>query len=44
MMDNIVKRVESKLENTLESGLAKTSGIVDGLVANQKGLQMATRL
>ena len=42
MMDNIAKRVESKLENVLESGLAKMSGIVDGLVANQKGLQTAT--
>ena len=42
MMDNIAKRVESKLENVLESGLAMMSGIVDGLVANQKGLQMAT--
>ena len=43
MMDNIAKRVESKLENVMESGLAKMSGMVDGLVANQKGLQTATK-
>ena len=42
MMDSIVKRVESKLENILESGLTKMSGMVNSLVANQKGLQMAT--
>ena len=42
MMDSIAKRVESKLENVLENGLTKMSGIVDGLVANQKGLQSAT--
>ena len=41
-MDSIAKWVENKLENVLESGLAKMSGMVDGLVANQKGLQMAT--
>ena len=42
MMDNIAKRVESKLESVLDCGILKMSGMVEILVANQKVLQEAS--
>ena len=42
MMDAIARKVESKLETVLDSGLLKMSDMVDSIVANQKDLREAT--
>ena len=42
MMDAIARKVESKLETVLDSGMLKMSDMVDSVVANQKDLQEAT--
>ena len=40
--DEIVQRVEAKLEGVLDSGLIKMSDLVDNVLINQKELQGAT--
>ena len=41
MMEAIARKVESKLETVLDSGMLKMSDMVDSVVANQKDLQKA---
>ena len=41
MMDAIARRVETKLETVLNNDIHKMSGMVDGIVANQKEMQGA---
>ena len=42
MMEAIARKVESKLEMVLDSGMLKMSDMVDSVVANQKDLQEST--
>jgi hypothetical protein len=42
MMDAIAKRVESKIENVMDNGLAKMSGMVESVIANQREIQEAS--